>query len=325
MERPHDHAKHEGHSEHGHDHAGEVSALKNRTQKRSVLIALLITVTFMVVELVGGWYSNSLALLSDAGHMATDAVSLSMALATLWLVSLPVSKLKWSFGFARAEVLAALLNGITIWLLAGFLVYEALLRLQDPPHVEGPIVFGVALIGLVANLLSMKALHGHHGHGSLNIRAAYLHLAADLMGSIGAIIAGAVLWWTGWQPIDLIITFVFSALMVVGSWELIKESFIVLMEGVPAAVDAEAVANALKGLDGVQDLHDLHIWTVSSHNLALSAHLIIEDQGSGARAAPQVLKAACLLLEKDFGILHTTLQLEVPSQFESARCYDCAT
>lgn len=280
----------------------------------------------MVIEAVGGWYSNSLALISDAGHMATDAMSLTLSLATVWIVSRPASQHKWTFGFARVEVLAALVNGIAIWVLAGFLVYEALQRMQNPPEVQGPIVFVVAIFGLLANLLSMKFLHAHahHTHGSLNLRAAYLHLAADLMGSIGAIIAGAVLWWTGWKPIDLVITFIFSGLMVVGSWDLIKESIVVLMEGVPRAVDAKAVSEALKKVAGVKELHDLHIWTVSSGKLALSVHLISEGNGGQNLGSAKLLKEAHDLLEQRFNIVHTTIQIEHPSEFESERCYDCA-
>ena len=295
----HDH----GHS-HGHSHG---SALRK---------ALVVTLIFMVLEAVGGYMANSLALVSDAAHMLTDAGALLLSLCILWLSRRPSTPVM-SFGYHRLEILGALASGLVIWVLAGFLVYAAVQRMSNPPEVQGPMVFVIATIGLLANLASMKFLHGAQHH-SMNVRAAYLHVIADCLGSVGAMIAGGVLWWTGWRPIDPIITVIFSALMLFSSWDLVKESLGVLMESAPRSVNPELVQGDLAGVDGVTEVHDLHIWTVSSGRLALSVHLI-------SRVGEAVLTRANDLLSEKYGIHHTTIQIEHPDQFQSEKCYDCET
>lgn len=304
----HDHGhSHGGHS-HFHSHTGEAPQALSR--------ALIVTFVFMLVEAAGGWYSNSLALLSDAGHMLTDIGALLLSMFAIWVARRPKTA-SMSFGYHRAEILGALVSGLMIWLLSGLLIYEAIVRLQTPPEVQGPIVFVIAVIGLVANLISMKMLHPQKGH-NINVRAAYVHMLSDTLGSVGAIIAGAVLWLTGWKPIDPIITLVFAALMLYSSWHLIKESVIVLMESAPEHVDPLAVKRSIEEISGVQETHDLHIWSVSSGRLALSAHVIT------AESPEAVLSAANRVLEDRFQIVHTTLQIEHPDRFRSERCYDCA-
>lgn len=302
---------------HTHHHDGDCASQSDRPDASvSLKRALWITVAFMFVEAIGGYFANSLALLSDAAHMLTDVGAISLSLFALWVSRRP-STPTMSFGYHRAEILGALASGLAIWLLAGLLSYEAILRLKSPPAVQGPIVFVVAAIGLCANLASMWMLHRNRDE-NMNIRAAYLHMIADALGSIGALIAGAVLWFTDWRPIDPIVTIFFSLMMLVGSWRLVRESVGVLMESTPAHLDPEEVRRELQALPGVKEAHDLHIWTVSSGRLALSVHLISTEYENVLNSANQVL------LDR-YGIKHTTIQVEHPERFQSDRCYDCAT
>ncbi len=311
MPHSHDHHPHSHHSHrhshgHAHSHAGKAP--------KAIGQAMFITLVFMVIEFVGGWFSNSLALISDAAHMLTDIGAMLLSLFALWIARRPVT-LSMSFGYHRAEILGALSSGLLIWLISGVLIYEAVVRMQAPPEVRAPVVFVVAVIGLIANLFSMRILHSAKKE-NLNIRAAYLHLLADALGSVGAIVAGAVLWLTGWRPIDPIITILFAVLMLVSSWSLVKEAIEVLMESTPSHIDPEQIQKELQALPTVREAHDLHIWSVSSGRLALSVHLISD-------ASEALLVAANELLENHFGIVHTTIQVEHPDRFQSKRCYDC--
>jgi cobalt-zinc-cadmium efflux system protein len=291
----------------GHSHYGASS--------KAITRALGVTVFFMFVELIGGWLSNSLALLSDAAHMLTDVGAMLLSLFAIWVARRPFTKVM-SFGYHRAEILGALASGLAIWLISGFLVYEAIVRMQDPPAVKGPIVFVVATIGLGANIFSMFLLHKAKD-ANMNVRAAYLHLLSDSLGSVGAVIAGAVLWITDWRPIDPIITVIFAALMLVSSWSLVKEAVSVLMESTPSGLDPHRVHDDLEAIPGVREVHDLHIWTVSSGRTALSVHLIANSE------AERILNAANELLATKHGVIHTTIQIEHPDHFKSERCYDC--
>lgn len=304
----HEHGHSHGHSHHHHRHAHGAEAPK------LMIRAIGITVFFMIVELVGGWMANSLALISDAAHMLTDVGAMLLSLFALWVAKRP-STPTMSFGYHRAEILGALTSGLMIWLISGFLIYEAIVRIQSPPEVQGPIVFVVASIGLAANLFSMWMLH-QAKEDNINIRAAYLHLLSDSLGSVGAIIAGAVLSITHWRPIDPIVTILFALLMLYSSWSLVKEAVGVLMESTPRHVDPTQVRNDLQGIVSVQEAHDLHIWSVSSGKLALSVHLISLETET-------VLRAANELLQVKYGIAHTTIQIEHPDRFDSERCYDC--
>lgn len=295
-----------GHGHHGHSHPSVPQAL-NR--------ALLVTLVFMFVEFAAGYYANSLALISDAAHMATDVGAMGLSLVVYQISRKPRTP-TMTFGYQRAEILGALVSGVVIWILVGFLVYEAILRLREPPAVMGPMVFVVALIGLAANLISMRMLHATQSE-NLNVRAAYLHMVTDCLGSLGAVIAGGVLWATGWRPIDPIVTLVSAGLMIFSSWDLVKEAVSVLMEGVPRHIDSEKIQEELETLAEVTEVHDLHVWTVSSGKLALSVHLISSDTET-------VLVRANALLQERFGIIHTTIQVEHPDRFSSDRCYDCA-
>jgi len=309
MGESHSHSHDCSHSPSGH----HSSHFKGKAP-RIILQAILITTFFMGVELVGGWISNSLALISDAAHMLTDVGAMLLSLFALWVARRPVTP-SMSFGYHRAEILGALLSGLMIWMISGVLIYEAIIRIQSPPEVQGSIVFVVASIGLAANLASMWMLHGAKDD-NLNIKATYLHMLADALGSIGAIIAGGVLWLTDWKPIDPIITIFFAILMLVSSWSLVKEAVGVLMESTPEHLNPLQVKEDLQKIAHVREAHDLHIWAVTSGKTALSVHLVSDS--------PQlVLAAANELLQSKYGIVHTTIQIEHPDQFQSERCYDC--
>jgi cobalt-zinc-cadmium efflux system protein len=268
----------------------------------------------MLVQIVGGYFSNSLALLSDAGHMLTDAGGMLLSLFALWVARRP--KTAWmSYGYHRAEILGALVSGLSIWALAGILVYEAISRIRSPAEVHAPLMMAVAAFGLGANLLSMKILHSHQER-SLNIRGAYLHVLFDALGSVGVLIAGAVVWLTGWSAVDPMASMLLAGFMLWSSWSLIRDSVVVLMESAPANVDPDAIHRLLESVPGVREIHDLHIWSVSSGRVALSVHLISEK-------GEEALAAAHQLLQERFGIIHTTIQVEHPERFHSERCYDC--
>ncbi|MCM2323918.1 MAG: cation diffusion facilitator family transporter [Oligoflexia bacterium] len=306
-EHEHDHDNDHGHG-HGHSHA-------HGKAPRAIVRAMVVTLIFMGIEVAGGLISNSLALLSDAGHMLTDVGAMLLSLFAIWVARRP-STASMTFGYHRAEILGALISGLLIWLIAGVLVFEAIGRLQAPPEVNGRVLLGVAAIGLLANLASLGMLHSAKKE-NINVRAAYLHIVADSLGSVGAILAGVILMLTGWRPIDPIVTIVFAGLMLYSSWHLIKEALAVLMESAPSGMDPQQVRAELQAVPGVLEVHDLHIWSVSSGRLALSVHLVARD------SEQQILHEANGLLEKRFRIVHTTIQVEHPDRFSSKRCYEC--
>lgn len=323
MSDPHEHHDHKHEHDHEHEHEHALGRFHSHTKNAPEAIrrAMGITLLFMGIEAAGGWIANSLALLSDAAHMLTDVGAMLLSLFAIWVSRRPRTT-RMSFGYHRAEILGALVSGLTIWLLAGVLIYEAILRLRQPQEVQGAIVFTVATIGLIANLLSMRML-GHAQHENMNARAAYVHMLSDALGAIGAIIAGIVLYFTHWRPIDPIVTIFFAILMLLSSWNLVKEAIGVLMESTPSAIDSNAVHLDLQKLPGVSEAHDLHIWTVSTGRLALSVHLIVSNGSNRSNPADEVLRVANEMLEERYGIIHTTIQIEQPESFSSERCYDC--
>ncbi|MBS0604531.1 MAG: cation transporter [Verrucomicrobia bacterium] len=290
---------------HGHGHHVHGKALNT---------ALIIAFVFMIVEVIGGIVANSLALISDALHMFTDVGALGLSLVVLKIAHLP-STPKMSYGYHRAEILGALASALSLWALCGVLIYEAILRLIAPPEVKGPIVFVIATFGLLANLMMMRTLHSHQDE-NLNIRAAYLHVIGDLLGSVGVILGGAILWITGWNPIDPIISILFSLGILYGSGKIIKQTVSVLMESTPEGIDPVAISNDLASIPGVREVHDLHIWAVSAKKVALSAHLIADDTQAALREAHR-------RIEQNYKISHMTIQVEDPAHFEPRYCYDC--
>ncbi len=269
-----------------------------------LLVALLLTLSFAGIEAGVGWWANSLALLADAAHMVTDSSSLGLAAAAAWLARRPPS-LRHSYGFVRAEILAALLNSVLMLALIGFIVFEAVQRFDAPRDIAGGAVAGVAVVGLGINLLVAWVLS--RGETTLNSRAALLHVLGDALGSVAAIASGVVILATGWTPIDPLLSLFVALLILVSALRLLREVLHVLMEGVPLQIQLEAVGRDLAALPGVQRVHDLHIWTLSSGTIALSAHMEIRDLADW----PHLLAAAREALAKRHGITHVTLQPEV--------------
>lgn len=266
---------------------------------------LLLTASFAVVEVVAGFMAGSLALLSDAGHMVTDVAALGLALFANAVARRAPSQ-RASYGYGRAEVLAAFVNAIVMLAVVAVIAIEAVRRLLEPTPVHGFTVFGVALAGLAINVLCAWLLS--RVSGSMNTRGAMIHVLGDLLGSLAAIIAGGVIVATGWMPIDPILSLVVSLLILRSTLQLLKQSTGVLMEGVPTHLDYNAIGQALARLPGVAGVHDLHVWNMTAERCALSAHIVLAD-GTGW---PQTLASAQRMLARDFAIEHVTLQPDWP-------------
>jgi cobalt-zinc-cadmium efflux system protein len=296
-----DHAHGAGHTHpHAHDRNAQSARLK---------WVLAITGTFMVAEAVGGVLSGSLALLADAGHMFTDAGALALSLFAMRVAQRPASPEK-TYGYVRFEILAALLNGATLVVIAGLIVFEAWDRLRDPVAVDGTILVVVAAIGLLVNVAGAMLLHRHAGE-SLNVRGAYLHVLGDLMGSVGALGAGFVILLTGWTPADPLISVGIALLILYSSWNLVREAADVLMEGAPRHVDMNAVVRELRDVEGLEEVHDVHVWTLTSGFVALSAHGVIDDPAMHRRILEEIQRRM-----RARGIEHVTFQLEMRTLYQ---------
>jgi cobalt-zinc-cadmium efflux system protein len=293
---------------HTHAHA----ASPDDSARSALTRALLLTGAFAVVEAAGGWLAGSLALLSDAGHMFTDAAALALALLAQWIARRPPSR-RASYGYARAEVLAAFVNALALLALVVFIAIEAVRRLLAPQPVVGAAVLTIAFVGLIVNLASAWILT--RAGASLNARSALLHVLSDALGSVAAIIAGAVIVFTEWTPIDPILSLAVSLLILRSTWRLLAQSTGVLMEGVPAHLSYDEIGRALARVPGVAAVHDLHVWHMTSDRAALSAHVLIRE----AAEWPQTLAAAQRLLAERFGIDHVTLQPDWPAPTPSKR------
>lgn len=298
----HDHAVHEHEHGHGRHHGHQHAAHGGRSG--TLIIALLLTLSFAGVEALAGWWSGSLALLSDAAHMLTDSSALGLAATAAWLARRPPSLLH-SYGLLRAEVLVALFNSLMMLVLIGFIVHEAVQRFSTPRDIAGSTVVLVAVIGLIVNLVVAWILF--RGEQTLNSRAALLHVLGDALGSVAAIVSGIVILASGWTPIDPLMSLFVAALIGVSALRLLREVVHVLMEGVPLNIKLDAVGHDLAALPGVLRVHDLHVWTLSSGTLALSAHLELRNLDDW----PHLLDDARHVLESHHGIQHVTLQPEV--------------
>jgi len=273
---------------------------------RRLIFAIILTAITLVAEVVGGLWSNSLALLSDAGHVFLDLFALLLSLGAIKLAAQPSSD-RHSFGLHRAEVLASLINGLTVFVMALGILYEASKRLISPEEVKTLPMLVIAVMGLVANLLAARALHGH-SHDDLNVRSAFLHVLGDAAASVG-VIAGAVLMrYTGWYQADPLISIAIGLLILVGAGRLLREAVHILMEGVPRGLSVEQVAARIRGIEGVLDVHHINLWAVCSHIFALSAHIEIEPAYDGQRS--QLLQNIEHELLHSFHITHTTIQLD---------------
>ncbi|RTE09267.1 cation diffusion facilitator family transporter [Paenibacillus whitsoniae] len=309
----HSHAGH-NHGHHGHHHGHHGHHHHGAGNRKGLTYALLITAGIMILEFVGGLWTNSLALLSDSGHMLSDAGSLALSLFAMWLAARPASPRR-SFGFHRFEILAALFNAVTLFVIAGFIIWEAVERFRHPAPVASGTMMVIALVGLLANLLSAWSLMRKGDvHGNLNLRSAYLHILGDALGSVGAILAGLAMLLFGWYVADPIISVIVSLLILRGAWDVLKSTLHILMEGAPLTVELETVKQTLASIAGVRDVHDLHVWTITSGMDSLSCHLLIEDD----QDSQFILQQALERIEKRFNITHATVQIEKSTNAHSA-------
>jgi cobalt-zinc-cadmium efflux system protein len=277
------------------------------SSRRILFVAVALTLGFAAIEFVAGWVSGSLALMADAGHMLTDASALGLAALAAWMARRPASKRR-TWGYGRAEVVAALINGGAMIVLVGLIAWQALERFERPRDIEGIAVIAVAAIGLLVNLAVFVVLE--RGGDDLNVRGAVLHVLGDLLGSLAALVSGMVILVTGWTPIDPMLSLLICGLILFAAARLLRDAIHVVMEGVPGHIDLERVRAYMTGMTGVRDVHDLHIWQVSGQRVALSAHVVVED----LRQWPDILAALNAGLDEAFSIDHPTLQPEVGGQ-----------
>jgi cobalt-zinc-cadmium efflux system protein len=291
-----------------HNNHNHISVQADRPLK----LTLIIVVVVMIAEAVGGILSNSLALLGDAGHMLTDALAIGLSLVAIVIARRPATVTK-TFGYHRAEILAALFNGTVLVLISAYIFYEAYQRFSEPPTVNTPLMLIIAAAGLVTNLIGMLMLR-RASHSSLNVRAAFWHIIGDTVSSVGVIIAGLIILVTGWYIADPIVSVLIGMVILWGAVRIVRESTDILLEATPKHIQMSDVIEALKDIQGVEDLHDIHIWTITSGIYALSAHLQIQDQM--VSVSSDVLTNVNQVLSDNFDITHTTIQLE---------CENCPT
>jgi cobalt-zinc-cadmium efflux system protein len=290
------------HRHHDHSHV-DVHGEDDRLAVGRLRLALVLTAAFLVAEVVGGLITNSLALLADAGHMLTDVGALALSLFVAWFSRQPASPAK-TYGYLRWEVLAALINGAALLAISVAIMWEAVARLRAPEPVASGWMLAVALGGLAVNAVSAWVLHPAHTR-SLNARGAYLHVIGDLLGSLGTVIAALVLRYTGWLTADPVASIVVMLLVMRSAWRLVRESVDVLLEATPAHISLGAVRSQLESIPGIEGVHDLHVWTVSSGMVAMSAHAVVQDPDQHQH----VLERSILAMQR-FGIVHVTMQLE---------------
>lgn len=307
---------HAGHSHHGHDHEHAhnhgLPPSASGAQRRRLTWALLITLSFSVVEAGAGWRGGSLALVADAGHMLTDGGSLALSLLAAWLAARPASA-RHTYGLGRAELLAALANAAAMLVVVAAIAWQAWLRLHDPRPVQGALVSAVAAGGLLVNLGVAWLLM--RGQQNLNVRAAFLHVLGDLLGSVAAIAAGLVVWTTGWTPIDPLLSVLIAALVLVSSVRLVNEAMHALLDGVPASVSAVELRQALLAVEGVLDVHDLHVWALSGERVALSAHVRVCTLQEWPHQLADLQRRVVAL-----GIDHATFQPELQACEKPGHC-----
>ncbi len=283
--------------DHNHTHSHE-------NNQRRLFIALALTASYCLIEFIGGWLTHSLALLSDAGHMLSDVTAMALSLFAAYVAALPVTSQK-TFGYYRAEILAAFVNGLTLWLIAGIIFREAYYRFFTPAEVHGHGMILIASIGLGINVLTAWMLHGAR-HTNLNLHGVFLHILSDALGSAGAIVAGVVIVWTGWYWVDPLTSIVIGVLILLSSFSLVRESVDILMQATPRHLDLAEVQQTLEAVAGVKRIHDLHVWTLSSGLFTLTAHAVV----NGETDHHQMLDALEKTIYDRFGIDHITIQLE---------------
>lgn len=295
------HSHSHSHAEPNHTSAPTGSAASRQTRRLAVVLVL--TTVYMVAEVIGGLLTNSLALLADAGHMLTDAMGVGMALAAIWFAQRPATPSK-TYGFYRAEILAAVTNALVLFGIAGFILYEAWRRFQAPPEIDSGPMLAVAFGGLIVNLIGFWLLFKGAGE-SLNVQGAFLEVLSDLLGTVGVMIAALVIGLTGWWQADPIVSVIIGLFILPRTWILLKSGLDVLLEATPSHVNVAELEAKLRAVPGVAALHDLHIWTITSGFVAMSGHV----QAAG-RPSEDVLHDVQAVLREDFRVEHSTLQVE---------------
>lgn len=301
------------HSHEGHSHGAGGHSHGAGANKKALAVVLSFTLLYMVAEIVGAFITGSLALLADAAHMASDNVALGLALFAFWLSSKPATPNR-SFGYKRGEILAALFNGVTIVAVSIWIFVEASRRFGNPPEILGGWMMVVAIIGLLVNVAGAVILSRSAGE-NLNMQGALRHVLADLLGSVGVIVAAAVIIFTGWVYADPIISIFIGVLVLFSSWKLLKDSVIILMEGSPPGLDAAEIGHAMADHEGVAEVHDLHVWVVTSGFPALAAHVLVGEK-ENCHARRRELE---VLLRENYDIAHTTLQVDHIGDHSSER------
>jgi cobalt-zinc-cadmium efflux system protein len=285
--------------------------VERHNETRRLKLALAISAVYFVAELIAGFMTNSLALISDAGHMLSDIGALALSLCAFYFARRPAT-VESTYGYHRAEILAALFNGLALWLIVGIILTAAFNRLFAPPEVESVGMIIVAALGLLVNIVAGLILFEPHHHANLNMRGAFLHVVSDAVGSLGAIAAGVLMLTTGWYLADPLISILIAVLILFSSWHLVKESLSILMQSVPKGIRLEEVQQTIESVDGVAKVHDLHVWAVTSGVYTLSAHAVVEVGGD----LHDVLNGIEHTLKQRFKIEHTTIQLETVSREE---------
>ena len=288
----------------GHSHVGDAPV-------RSLRIALTLTAVFLVVEVIGGILSNSIALLADAGHMLTDVAALGLALFVAWFSRQPGTP-EQTYSYLRWEILAAFINGSTLLLISAWILWEAVARLRVPQPVGGGLMLGVATAGLIVNIAAARVLAG--GSDNMNARAAYLHVLGDLLASVGTIAAAILVRFTGWLVADPVASILTTVVIMVGAWRLVRESVDILLESTPGHIPLPAVRGQLEAIPGIESVHDLHVWAVTPDVVAMSAHCIVREPGQHQHVLEHIHDAMRL-----FGIQHVTIQLERDEMLDRER------
>ncbi|HEY6393990.1 MAG TPA: cation diffusion facilitator family transporter [Candidatus Binataceae bacterium] len=278
-----------------------------QSDRRRLFAVLAVTSVYFLTELIAGYFANSLALLSDAIHMLTDIAAICLSLFTLWISGRPASGAK-TYGYLRAEILGALLNGLFLWLLVVFIWIEAVSRLRQPTEAGGLTMIFVAITGVGVNSFSAWVTHSSSGgpRSRMALRAVFVHVISDMVGSFGVLAAGVLIYFSGWQKADPLASLIIGALVLYASWGLVREGVDILMESVPADVDLDQLRGDMLAVEGTEEVHDLHVWCLTSHQFALSAHAVIKSDADHDR----VLSDMSHLLERKFNIRHMTVQLE---------------
>jgi cobalt-zinc-cadmium efflux system protein len=298
----------------GHDHHHSHGLTATGRHRKRLIAVLAITLAVVLVQVVGAALSGSLSLLADAGHMLSDAAGVTIALLAAWIAGRPASDLR-TYGYQRAEVLAALANALILIVISVVIFSEAIRRIGSTPEVHTGIMLFAAILGLVANVVSLVILHGAHRE-SLNVRGAYLEVLGDLLGSFAVIAAAVIILLTGYQAADTIASVVIALMILPRAWTLLRDVVDVLLEATPKGVEVQMIREHILSVDGVSDVHDIHIWTITSGVPVFSAHVVVEDGVLNARGADQLLDKLTTCLGSHFDTDHCTFQLEPASHSE---------